>query len=64
MSRRVAARGQPHIPVDDPDTPDCCLTCRVRTDLPNGAHIQPGDLPDNPAADLERRRLGEGDPDA
>lgn len=53
------ARGQPHVPVDDPDVPGCCRTCGRPTALRNDMHLDEYPTTDPATAAEERRRLGE-----
>lgn len=59
----TARRGRPHVPVEDPDTPGVCLTCRRPTAARSDRHLTVDQLPttDPDIADAERRRLGEHD---
>lgn len=64
--RRASAvdrRVKPHIAVENPDAPGCCLTCGVRMDLKTRNELHVDQLPpvDPAIADAERRRLGEHD---
>ncbi len=60
MRPRTRRPPAPHVPQPDPDAP-CTCHCGLRLDVPNSRHIAPADLPDNPGAELDARRLGERD---
>lgn len=60
MSRRTAAtirRPRPHLYEEDAHNPDTCARCHLIRS--NDVHIDADQLPDNPTADTDARRLGE-----
>jgi hypothetical protein len=52
-------RGRPHVFVEDPETPGCCVDCkRIRA---NDMHIDEYPTTDPAVTAAEARRLGEHD---
>lgn len=54
-------RVQPHVPIPDPNVPDCCATCGVRTDLANRLHTDRPPAAVQAHTAVERARLAETD---
>ena len=64
MRRGTAAhrRAQPHVPVEDPQAPGCCATCRLPLGkIRNDRHVDQLPAVDPAITAAEARRLGEHD---